>query len=61
MRRHPSLWPAPPEELPVAFLEILDGFRELNRQLEAELGLNKLVPIYPLPNEWRRLHNAGRI
>ena len=45
----------------MAFLEILDGFRELNRQLEAELGLNKLVPIYPLPNEWRRLHNAGRI
>ena len=48
------------EELPVAFMEILDGFRELNRQLEAELGLNKIVPIYPLLNEWRR-HNAGRI
>ena len=41
------------EELPMAFLEILDGFRELNRQLEAELGLNKIVPIYPLPNEWK--------
>ena len=41
------------EELPVAFLEILDGFRELNRQLEAELGLNKIVPLYPLLNEWK--------
>ena len=41
------------EELPVAFMEILDGFQELNRQLEAELGLNKLVPIYPLRNEWK--------
>lgn len=41
------------EELPMAFLEILDGFRELNRQLEAELGLNKIVPIYPLLNEWK--------
>lgn len=34
-------------------MEILDGFQELNRQLEAELGLNKLVPIYPLRNEWK--------
>lgn len=41
------------EELPMAFMEILDGFRELNRQLEAELGLNKIVPIYPLLNEWK--------
>ena len=41
------------EELPVAFMEILDGFQELNRQLEVVLGLNKLVPIYPLGNEWK--------
>lgn len=41
------------EELPMAFLEILDGFRKLNRQLEAELGLNKIVPLYPLLNEWK--------
>ena len=41
------------DELPMAFLEILDGFRGLNRQLETELGLNKLVPIYPLRNEWK--------
>ena len=40
-------------ELPGAFMEALDGFQELNRQLEAELGLNKLVPIYPMPNEWK--------
>lgn len=41
------------EELPMAFMEILDGFQELNRQLEAVLGLNKIVPIYPMPNEWK--------
>ena len=40
-------------ELPKAFLEILDGFQELNRQLETELGLNKIVPIYPFMNEWK--------
>ena len=40
-------------ELPGAFIEALDGFQELNRQLEAELGLNKIVPIYPLLNEWK--------
>ena len=40
-------------ELPMAFMEALDGFRELNRQMEAELGLNKLVPIYQIPNEWK--------
>ena len=37
----------------MAFMEILDGFQELNRQLEAVLGLNKIVPIYPMPNEWK--------
>lgn len=36
-------------ELPAAMLYIWDGFQELNRRLEAELGLNKLVPIYPFP------------
>lgn len=36
-------------ELPEAMLYIWDGFQELNRRLEAELGLNKLVPIYPFP------------
>ena len=41
------------EELPMAFMEILDGFQELNRQLEAVLGLNKIVPIYSMPNEWK--------
>lgn len=40
-------------ELPKAFLEILDGFQELNRQLEAELGLNKIVPIYPFMDAWK--------
>lgn len=32
-------------EMPMALLEIWEGFRALNRQLEAELGLNKLIPI----------------
>ena len=36
-------------ELPEAMMYIWDGFQELNRRLEAELGLNKLVPIYPFP------------
>lgn len=40
-------------ELPGAYIEVLDGFQELNRQLEAELGLNKIVPLYPMPNEWK--------
>lgn len=34
-------------ETPMALLEIWEGFRDLNRKLEAELGLNKLVPLYP--------------
>lgn len=38
-------------EMPMALLEIWDGFRYLSRKLEAELGLNKLVPIYPLRAE----------
>ena len=41
------------DELPGAFIEILEGFQELNRQLEAELGLNKIIPLYPFMNEWR--------
>lgn len=41
------------DELPEAFMDILDGFRELNRQLEAELGQNKIIPIYSLMNEWK--------
>lgn len=36
-------------ELPGAMLDIWDGFQELNRRLEAELGLNKLAPICPFP------------
>lgn len=36
-------------ELPEAMLYIWDGFQELNRRLETELGLNKLAPIYPFP------------
>ena len=35
-------------EMPLALLDIWDGFRYQNWKLEAELGLNKLVPIYPL-------------
>ena len=38
-------------EMPLALLEIWEGFRYLNRKLEAELGLNKLVPIHPLIEE----------
>ena len=38
-------------EMPMALLEIWEGFRYLNQKLEAELGLNKLVPIYPLRTE----------
>ena len=30
-------------------MDVWDGFQELNRRLEAELGLNKLVPVYPFP------------
>lgn len=41
------------DELPEAFMDILDGFRELNRQLEAELGLNKIIPIYPFMSKWK--------
>jgi len=37
------------DELPGAMMDIWDGFQELNRRLEAELGLNKLAPIYPFP------------
>lgn len=40
-------------ELPEAMLSIWDGFQELNRRLEAELGLNKLAPIYPFPPQRR--------
>lgn len=40
-------------EMPMALLEIWEGFQDLNRKLEAELGLNKLVPIYPLRTEWK--------
>lgn len=36
-------------ELPEAMLSIWEGFQELNRRLEAVLGLNKLAPIYPFP------------
>lgn len=37
------------DELPEAMLNIWEGFQEQNRRLEAELGLNKLAPIYPFP------------
>ena len=40
-------------EMPLALLEVWEGFRNLNRKLEAELELNKLVPIYPLSTEWK--------
>lgn len=48
-------------EMPMALLEIWEGFRYLNRRLEAQLGLNKLVPIYPLRTKGRRPHNVGAI
>ena len=35
-------------EMPMALLDIWDGFRYQTWELEAELGLNKLVPMYPL-------------
>lgn len=38
-------------EMPMALLEIWEEFRDLNRKLEEKLGLNKLVPIYPLRTE----------
>lgn len=41
------------QELPEAFADILDGFQALNRQLETELGLNKIIPIYPFVNKWK--------
>lgn len=41
------------DELPEAFVKIMHGFRELNRQLESVLGQNKIIPIYPFMNEWK--------
>lgn len=38
-------------ELLGAMIEVWEGFRELNRWLETELGLNKLIPIYPFMAE----------
>lgn len=47
--------------LPEAMLYIWDGFRELNRRLEAELGLNKLVPIYPFTMKQKEDPQSGKI
>ena len=48
-------------ELPEAMLYIWDEFQELNRRLEAELGLNKLVPIYPLPRKREENPQPGKM
>lgn len=48
-------------ELPEAMLHIWEGFQELNRRLEAELGLNKLVPIYPFPMKREKNPQSGKI
>lgn len=48
-------------ELPESMLYIWDGFRELNRRLEAELGLNKLVPIYPFPMKQEENPQSNKI